>query len=295
MSDESIDRDKQQIARQFSRAAASYDLFSQLQVAMSVRLMQMVSPAIEPQLSQTWIDLGCGTGVALQRILQTAASFHVQPDIGGSTSGQRGIPPNRQVGLRCIGIDLAAGMIQQAQSRLAEFPNVELLVGDMEATELPDGIADYIYSCASLQWCDAGRVLGEVNRLLKPDRQLLVATFGPATMERLRSVYRSIGEINPPIHSFDSLQELTAQLQQTGLCLIDSVSENVSLRYNSPPEMLRSIKGLGATHAGNQRRTGLAGKERWLRLCQQIEQQMSREGQIELTFETIYLNCRKLH
>lgn len=300
MCERSMDRDKQQIARQFSRAAASYDLFSQLQVAMGDRLLQMVSPASEPRIGQIWIDLGCGTGAALERVLQISApsrNSSLEPEIKSHQAlpVSKGTGADSPAGLQCIGIDLAAGMIQQAQSRLAEFPNVRLLVGDMEATELPAGLADYIFSCASLQWCDAGRVFKEAERLLKPGGQLVVATFGPATMETLRSVYRSIDQATIPVHTFEPLRELTVQLWQAGLCLTDSFTEIINLHYASPREMLRSIKGLGATHAGNQRRNGLGGKGRLQRICQQIEQQMSFEGRIELTFETIYLHGRKLH
>jgi len=293
MSKKIIDLDKQQIARQFSRAAASYDSVSQLQLAMAARLVEMISWGEEEE-KRLLIDLGCGTGAGIERILTGSHWQTSLPNAGKDHSdGSRKNEQDRRK-LSVIGVDLAPGMIQQAQARLIDFPNVQFIVGDMESTQLPGNQADYLYSCASLQWCDSQAVFQEAHRLLKPGGQVVIATFGPATMHQLRTAYQSIGEKIIPVHSFESLDRLTANLTAVGLQLVQQSCEITNLHYDTPLQMLHSIKSLGATHARDVRRTGLGGRSRLDQLCHHIRQQMSRPEQIELTFEILYLSGRKL-
>ena len=56
--------DRQQVARQFSKAAESYDSAAQLQRELGQSLIDQM----EPDASGTLIDMGCGTGEALQQI-----------------------------------------------------------------------------------------------------------------------------------------------------------------------------------------------------------------------------------
>ena len=80
---------KQQIARQFSRAAGTYDLAAQLQNEMASQLID----AIPADLKGTLVELGCGTGWALEQIAMLDR-------------------------FELTAVDIAPGMIEVAQQRV---------------------------------------------------------------------------------------------------------------------------------------------------------------------------------
>jgi len=98
------------------------------------------------------LDVGCGTGVLLQRIQ------HAQP------------------GVRLAGVDLAPGMLAQARARL---PNeVALLAADAEALPFPAGSFDAVGSASSFHyWPSPRRGLEELRRVLRPDGQLVLTDW----------------------------------------------------------------------------------------------------------------------
>ena len=151
--------DRKQVARQFSKAAETYDSAAQMQREMGRCLIAQ----IEPPPNGTLIDLGCGTGEALQYI------------------------ETRWPALRMIGVDIAPAMIDKARTRLLEST---LLVADIEQTGLPDSIANVVISCAAMQWCDPDRAATEAARLLEPGGQLLMATFVSDTLPEFREAWR---------------------------------------------------------------------------------------------------------
>ena len=56
-------RDKRQVAQHFSRAAQSYDRAASIQQRAVTALLHQL-----PALSGHWLDIGCGTGVALPHL-----------------------------------------------------------------------------------------------------------------------------------------------------------------------------------------------------------------------------------
>ena len=115
--------DREQVARQFSNAAETYDSAAQFQRELGRHLIDQIASAARGTL----IDLGCGTGEALQEI------------------------KSRWPDLRLIGVDIAPAMIEKAHTCVTDS---SLLVADIEQTGLPDESAGIVISCAAMQWCD---------------------------------------------------------------------------------------------------------------------------------------------
>lgn len=301
MTDRNRKFDKRQIARQFSRAASGYDSVSQLQRQMADRLIDQISfdDADGPFVL---IDLGCGTGESLEKIASrfrsASAGRSVRQDLQtdvdrDSNPAMAGRSDKGHDTLIRIGIDIAPGMVQQARLKLAADPATELKVADLESTGLEAGIADCVFCNASLQWCDSLSAFREMDRLLKPSGKLLAATFGPETLAELKQAWLNCANQSPPVHSFPSPSELTADLKQVGFDSVSVRSERVKMCYASPQDLLYSLKNLGATHASVDRRRGLLGRDRFQELCDQIQRQMAGEAGIEVTFETLFLQAEK--
>lgn len=289
--------DKRQIAHQFSRAASTYDSVSQLQGKMADRLINQITFKNETDRF-VLIDLGCGTGESLEKIgFRFQSNDAGLPGRGQSLSASCHLPSpdpdhHRDSGrsvLKRIGIDIAAGMIEQAARRLVAEQDVQLLVADLEQTGLESGIADLVFCNAVLQWCDSMTALTEVFRLLKPEGKLLAATFGPETLAELKQAWQKGVDLTPSIHLFASADQVESDLKRVGFDLVRVTSERVMLNYPSSQELLYSLKRLGATHAHVDRRQGLWGKESFLKLCDQLQRQLTGSRGIEVTFEVLYL------
>lgn len=252
---------KDQIARQFSRAAQTYDLAAQLQNEMADQLIGSL-PAVA---SGTLVDLGCGTGWALQKLALT----------------------NR---FELTAIDIAPGMIEVAQARV---PNATFLCCDLEETPLETDSVDIVFSNAALQWCDVSKSIREMHRICKPKGRIVFSTFGPNTLAEVRSAWHKAGDQMNRIHEFESCESIETVLKQMSFenALVGPVERK--LKYDSVDSLLRSIKQLGATNASASRQTGLLGTQLYQEFRDVLDSRLARNGHLELTFECIFVGAEK--
>ena len=256
--------EKKQIARQFSRAATTYDDVASVQALMATRLIEK----IPIDARGTLIDLGCGTGAALKSLAS-------------------------QTRLELIGIDVAAGMLAQTRLRLERVSKkVVLLERDLENTGLENECADIVFSNAAIQWCQSRLAFAEMNRILRPGGQLFVSTFGPQTLCEWRQAWQAIGDTSARVHSLEPLVTLQENLKIAGFDCLTAETELYRPEFISVNDMLRSIKQLGATNASRDRAAGLLGREKFLRLTNHFQNQLN-DGVLSLSFECFFLNGRK--
>ncbi len=98
------------------------------------------------------LDVGCGTGVLLGRLL--------------------GRSPFREV----AGVDLSPGMVAQARSRLP--PSARLLVGDAQGLPFSPASFDVVVSASSFHyWPAPARALDELRRVLRPGGHLVITDW----------------------------------------------------------------------------------------------------------------------
>ncbi len=253
---------KQQIARQFSRAAATYDEVAQLQFEMADRLIDRIPLGAKGTL----VDFGCGTGYALEQLA--------------------GFPR-----LELVGIDLAKGMLEQARDRVGP---IQLIMGDLEQTELADNSVDIAFSNAAIQWCDATTAFMEMARVLKPGGLLLASTFGSGTLGEWKSAWHSIRDKNQRIHDFESDQQLRDALVETGFEEIEIALETQQLNFFSVDELFQNVKKLGATNAAPERPTGMLGRQKYFELRRHFENQLEIAGSITISFVCVFIAARRL-
>ena len=111
------------------------------------------------------VDLGCGTGEVMERMLDIAAEV--------------------------IGVDGSARMLDLARRRFAaEAPRVSLRIGDLEHLPLRDAEADFVCVNLVLHHLSApDNVLKEAGRVLKSGGTLVISDFEKHEDESLRSDY----------------------------------------------------------------------------------------------------------
>ena len=220
--------------------------------------------AIPAQLNGALVDLGCGTGWALEKI---------------AALGQ----------FELTAVDIAPGMIEVARQRA---PSSNFHCCDLENTPLPDHFADLVFTSSSIQWCDTAAALQEIKRISKPGGYLLGSTFGPGTFAELRSAWQTAGDRQSRVHDFDSCETIQSLMQQQGFTNIVVRTKDHRVEFNTIDDLLQSIKQIGATNASATRQPGLLGTQRYREFRSVLEKRLVRDGKLTQSFESIFISAK---
>lgn len=134
---------------------AAADLYTQSIAKVSHLLDRQLSPlglktldALDPNLGDTVLDIGCGTGQTLPQIADRLGG----PEAGG----------------RVIGVDISAGVLALAKQRCAQDPRIELIHADVQTLDLPSASVDGVFSRIGLMAIsDPVEAFDNLHRILK--------------------------------------------------------------------------------------------------------------------------------
>lgn len=257
-------RDKKQVARQFSRAAQSYDQAATIQQQAIEHLSSLI-----PDNKGHWLDIGCGTGAAFPALLNSGIE-HLS------------------------GVDLAEGMLQFAQQQFnTSRHNKQLEFIHSDADQLPfhDASKDGIFSSLMLQWSENPlHTLNEWQRVLKPGSTIAIATLLPGTQQELSAAWHEVDE-RPHVNQFVDRQRLLEICQQLKLEIVTEQQQCLTEQYDSLTELLRSLKAIGATNVNSGRKSGLGGRA----ALKQLDQFYPRNklGKLPVSYQVFWLVLRK--
>lgn len=266
--------DARQVGRAFSRAASHYDDAAALQREVGERLAESLpyfeDKALGGRLPSVVLDVGCGTGHGTALLQQRW--------------------PKAQV----IGLDLAAGMVQEARRRLGARRGLldfsrkpQLLRADARALPLQAGSVDVLFSNLCVQWIeDLPAVFAEFRRVLRPDGLLLVSTFAQQTLMELHEAFAQADDA-PHVSPFVDIARFGDALIAAGFR--DPVLDRDVFRLAHPdlPTLMRELRTLGATNAMQDRRRALTGRARFARAAQAYEAMRGPDG-LPVTWEVVY-------
>ena len=198
------------VARSFGRAAPRYLALAGAQQRMGEALWQHLPPT-----AGAILDLGCGPG-------------HWTVRLGNHYRTQ------------AIGLDLAAGMLAEAQRRHPERGH--WLCGDAAHLPLADASLDLVFSNLALQWCpDLAQVFAELHRVLAPGGTALINTLAPGTLAEVAEAWSrpdSLLDLMPP-------GQVAAHCHNAGFDVhLEQVAEH--FHYPDIAAVMASIKGVGA-------------------------------------------------
>lgn len=153
-------RDRQEDARRFFTGAAGEWDTTRAQLYGADFTWQAVA-ALLPS-DAVVADLGCGTGQLLGAIA---------PAVG-----------------RAIGVDNTPAMLEAAATRLKEFPNVELLQGELESLPIDGGSLDAAVCVLALSYvAEPAACMVEIARALKPSGRLVIVDVAAHDREDFRA------------------------------------------------------------------------------------------------------------
>ncbi|MDU0355444.1 methyltransferase domain-containing protein [Paraglaciecola aquimarina] len=261
--------DKSRIARQFSRAASTYDSAAMVQLDIATDAM-----AFLPERGNALLDIGCGTG-----------------------------RNSAELGKRCrqlLGLDLAFGMLSYAKgSSRNERQNVMWLQGDAESLPVQDKSVDRVYSSMVLQWCrQQNQVMGEVNRVMTSGGEAVLAIMCDGSFSELNHSWQQLDN-GQHVNDFATVRSwqnaALAQGLQVHVCTKQYVTWHANLR-----QLLSSIKSIGANVVlpTEQAQSELTNRHTFnrqtlLQLEAVYRQSFAKDKLLPLTYQVCYLHCKK--
>jgi malonyl-CoA O-methyltransferase len=258
--------DERTIARQFSRAAGSYDAHAELQREVGERLMDRLQGLrFDPGRV---LDLGCGTGVQTQ-------ALH-----------------SRFPKARLLACDLSGPMLRQARDRRGWWrKRFDLVQANARALPLAEDSLDLVFCNLMLQWCEEPeRVFAGLRRALKPGGLLLLSTFGLDTLRELRQAWAAVDE-RTRVGRFTDVQKLGSALTRAGFAEPVLDTDWLTTTYAQPRDLLRELKGLGATHADEDRSRGLMSPTRLRAAMAAYDAFRLEDGRYPATWEVVYASA----
>ncbi|WP_083607961.1 malonyl-ACP O-methyltransferase BioC [Teredinibacter haidensis] len=267
---------KKRIANSFNSAAKNYDTLARLQKRVVDSLVKFSVGNSEP-VGQTLLDLGCGTGYCIEKLLQEFPTI-AQPEG------------------RIHALDIAEGMLEQAEQKFEELgleENIQWHLGDMESLPFVDETFDGCISSLTVQWSENPQQLfDEMSRALKPGGWFAFTTLGPETLFELRSAWQQIDEF-AHVNQFMPLESIKEVAEQAGFNIVAYKSETPVLYYHDVTHLMRELKGIGAHTINEGRQQGLMGRRTFHQLEKAYSSWLDPDRGLPARYEVYYIYLKK--
>ncbi|WPL16268.1 Malonyl-CoA O-methyltransferase BioC [Thiorhodovibrio winogradskyi] len=253
--------DKTAARRSFERAAATYEAAAVLQREIGERLLERLDYVrLQPA---TVLDLGCGTGLALDDLCR------------------------RYRNARVIGLDFATGMLARARRRGHWRNRPRTLCGDIDRLPLADNSVDLVFSNATLQWSnDLSGCFAELYRVLRPKGLLMFTTFGPDTLIELRRAWAE-ADGGAHVSTFIDMHDIGDMLVRARFADPVMDCEHLTLTYATVTDLMADMKSLGTQNRLRGRQRGLTSRERLRRMTAAYER-LRQDDRLPSTWEVVY-------
>lgn len=171
------------------------------------------------------------------------------------------------------------------------------LVCEEELLPFRNASLDLVVSGLSLQLVnDLPGSLVQIRRALKPDGLFLAAVLGGETLSELREAWGIAeseidGGVSPRVAPFADIRDYGALLQRAGFALPVTDSDRVEVTYETPFELMREIRGMGAANMLTERRRVPLKRSVLMRAAEVYAERFSNpQGRVRATFEIIHLS-----
>lgn len=198
-------------------------------------------------------------------------------------------------GVPSLGLQIAADLVAPPAGTGTNGLHV---VADEEALPFAHGELDAAVCALGLQLVnDLPGALVQLRRALKPDGLLLAAVLGGATLKELRESWlvaedEICGGASPRVAPFADVRDMGALAQRAGFALPVVDSETLTVAYGSALDLMRDIKGMGASNMLAARRRVPVTRRLLLRAAEIYAERFSRgDGRVTATFEIITLTA----
>jgi len=245
---------KQAIIEAFGRAASDYDQHAAFQRQVGHLLLDKLAPDLS---GLRVLDLGCGTGYFSYQLAKRGATV--------------------------IAADISKPMLAQCQKRCTGM-SVITLEADAEALPFEAGEFDLAFSSLALQWCqDLSVPLQEMKRVVKPSGQIMFSTLLDGSLVELKKAWSKIDSYQH-VNNFLSQKQVKLALAQSGNSSHHLDSSPVTLWYRTAFELMRDLKGIGATHVTG-RNNGLTTRQQLRGVDKEYQKFRNHQGLLPATYQ----------
>lgn len=217
----------------------------------------------------TVADVGAGTGKLTEDLMKIGLSgFAVEPNDAMRSEGKT--------------------YLENFRKSTSTLENSEFLwsKGSAEYTGLADHSVDWVLMGSSFHWTKPQEALEEFNRILK-DKGMFTAVYNPRDIEKNefhQMIERKIKEIVPELNRVSSgsahnVHEIESKL------LASSHFGNLFFCEAAYTEVMSKERYMGAWLSVNDIQVQ-AGEERWERILEMIEQEISMLDNVEVPYKT---------
>lgn len=239
----------------FSRSAAHYEKYADIQARLAQELLEEVIGAGYP--ANEVLDVGCGTGWLLAQL-------------------KRFLPQSRLWGL-----DISLEMAHQAKSK-AEA----VLTADAAALPFKDNSLDLVLSNAVYQWvADLEMAFKEARRALKLGGCFMFNCFGAKTLRELRQCFGIERNLLP---SADFIREA---LERSGFSRLEFKVRDCSRSFDNLADILSWLKYIGVNRLNQHR--GFLTPARLAQADHFYRSNFRGNGQVYASFEVIQVKAKK--
>ncbi len=216
-----MNSEKTAICNAFAKASLGYDSIATIQQQAALDLATFILNFISPQIPQTAIDLGCGTG-----FLAKALRFHY---------------PDLQLTLN----DFSPKMIRKALSNHnhLDLPRIEELEGDIEKITT-NRRWDLVASNCAWQWLENPQRALSNWTSRSTDLALSIPLEG--SFPEWKAIHSSLS-LPLRLRKLPSLKEIQLWSQSTDLAYFEIQENTYTQTLNSPLDFARQLKATGAS------------------------------------------------
>ncbi len=219
------------------RAAAAYnaaaDHFDDEALGLWAEYGRRTVERLALQAGATVLDVGCGTGASA-----IPAAVQVGPDG------------------KVIAVDLADRPLEIARRKAAsrKLENIEFRLGDMEDLGYPDQHFDAVVCVFAIFFvADVAKQIRELWRMVRPNGQLAITTWGPRVWEPgSTGWWAAVEELRPDLHAafnpWDRIAEpaaLRGLFTEAGVAEAAIVAEDGRQALRSPEDWWTMVLGSG--------------------------------------------------
>lgn len=214
---------KQNISNNFSRAAITYNQYSEIQKEVAAELFFRVKNKIKP--GSKILDLGCGTGYL-------AKIINAEMILSGFSNPA----------IEITQIDISNKMVEIAQ----QIKNTKTLVADMEKLPLPYNEFDIVISSLAAQWGDLTKILNEIRRVKKTNAPYIISTLGSKSFKEIRENFPEI-----KMRQIDDINIIKEKLKKANITNLFIKSQLIKKEYNTLLDFFHTLKNIGANTSEN--------------------------------------------
>jgi len=253
---------KAAVARNFDRAAKSYDGSAMLHNIVGERLFERLDLVkIAPELI---LDLGSGTGHFARQLQK------------------------RYKKKKVLGLDLSKEMSLFANKQRKWLSRERYACADAEALPLADNSVDLVFSNLMIQWLhNPDQLFREVQRILVPGGLLMFTSFGPDTLKEMRQSWYQVDK-NVHVNRFIDMHDIGDSLTNSGFAGTVMDNEAITMTYEKLSDLHSDLRGMGENNINSGRNQGMTGKELWNNYLQAYKKYCNGQGDYPATWEITY-------